>query len=131
MFKRAQFAEFKPSILKGFFNNSFIDITPCVLSALKDIKVNGYRILETEEIKSKPKLGEESKDSISVAVNKDNEEETIRYYRIYNVKENEENHIILNTFAPGGNRHPAEKWWSFEDMLITVIRDKYPIKKSR
>ena len=116
-------AEFKPSILKGFFNNSFIDVTQSVLSALKAIEVNGYRILESEEIKSKPKLGKESKESIGVAVNKNNEKETIRYYRVYNVKENEENHIILNTFAPGGNRHPAEHFWKFEDKLLEVIKN--------
>ena len=129
-------AEFKPSILESFFinNESDFDVTQsqCILSALKDndiLREKGYRILETEEINSKPKLGKESKNSIGVAVKKDKEKETTRYYRVYNVVTEGENHIILNTFAPGGNRHPAEEWWPFEDILIKAIRDKYPIKQ--
>ena len=63
-----------------------------------------------------------------VVVKKDKEEETTRYYRVYNVVEKGENHIIFNTHAPGGNRHPAPDFWEFENILLKAIRDKYSIK---
>lgn len=53
-----------------------------------------------------------------------NGKETKRYYRVYNIYNEKEgkNHIILNTFAPGGNHHPAQKFWNFEKKLLTAIK---------
>jgi hypothetical protein len=127
-------AEFKPSILEKFFinNEGDFDVTQCMLIALENkrdmLREKGYRILTTEEINAKPRLSEESKKSIGVAVKKDKEEETTRYYRVYNVVEKGENHIIFNTHAPGGNRHPAPDFWEFENILLKAIGDKYSIK---
>jgi hypothetical protein len=92
------------------------------------LREKGYRILTTEEINAKPRLSEESKKSIGVAIKKNKEEETTRYYRVYNVVEKGENHIIFNTHAPGGNRHPAPDFWEFENILLKAIGDKYSIK---
>lgn len=127
-------AEFKPSILENFFinNEGDFDVTQCMLIALENkrdiLREKGYRILTTEEINAKPRLSEESKKSIGVAVKKNKEEETTRYYRVYNVVEKGENHIIFNTHAPGGNRHPAPDFWEFENILLKAIRDNYSIK---
>ncbi len=50
--------------------------------------------------------------------------ETTRYYRVYNIYNEKEgkNHIILNTFSPGGNHHPAQTFWGFEKDLLTAIK---------
>lgn len=62
--------------------------------------------------------------SIEVTIKaKGKEKETTRYYRVYNIYNEKEgkNHIILNTFAPGSNHHPAQKFWDFEKKLLTAI----------
>ena len=54
-----------------------------------------------------------------------------RYYRVYNVEENGKNHIILNTFAPGGNHHPAKEFWEFEKKLLRVIKENENGQKNK
>ena len=124
-------AGFTPSVLADFFNcnEDEFDVTGRVLSALltkqdepQDVE---YKILGKDEIQSKKRLGKESKRSIGVAVNKGSEDkvETTRYYRVYKVDKNGD-YIIFNTFAPGGNRHPAEHFRDFEKDLLSMIIEK-------
>lgn len=116
-------AQFKPDILGKYIGPAFKKVTESVFDELPIHKIPEYTI-------SYP-----SKDgSICVSVKtgkKDKagkEEEKTRYYRVYDI-ETDEHHIILNTFAPGGNHHPARHFWPFEDILIEAIRNTYPIKQ--
>lgn len=80
-----------------------------------------YIILNDQELQKK-KLSDESKGSIGVVCNKGQKNERTRYYRVYNVIKDNKNHIILNTFAPGGNHHSSEYFWDFEKELLKVVK---------
>ena len=111
-------AQFKPSILRefldGFNDITFNDITNVCYNKLLHYKGISYP--------DNPK-NKNQDCSISVTIKK-KDKDTTRYYRVYNVVYKKRNHIILNTFAPGGNHHPAEGFWNFENDLLDVI-NKY------
>ena len=109
-------AQFKPSILKKFLPD-LVNITGCIFD---EDKLGGEGICYPDNPGKKDIPGDES---ISVTINKD-KKETTRYYRVYDVKGEGENnhHIILNTFAPGSNHHPAKEYWDFENKLIEAIK---------
>lgn len=107
-------AQFKPSILSAFLDG-FNDITNDVFKLLsyKDISY-------PDNPKNK---NQDSSISICVEINNNNNNNNIkRYYRIYNIVNENVNHIILNTFAPGGNHHPANHFWNFENDLLKAIK---------
>lgn len=144
-------AQLNPIFFKKIFNNIertiFINITPDL--GFKKDKDYIYKqwmeekegkeitfkciVLSQGSINRIPKISKETKESIAVKVvtikkdknNKQKEESATRYYRIYNIVNDKGNHIILNTFAPGGNHHPAEHFWPFEKELINVIKEYY------
>lgn len=101
-------AQFKPSILKDFLPG-LENITQSLLTGLE-----GERISYPDNPGKKENC--QGDESISVIVVKD-KKETTRYYRVYNVQ----GHIILNTFAPGSNHHPAKEYWGFEKKLLKAI----------
>lgn len=105
-------AQFKPSIL-GKFLPGLTNITESVYN---DLKGEGISYPDKPGKKEKWQDGDES---ISVTVKKD-KKETTRYYRVYNV----EGRIILNTFAPGSNHHPAKEYWVFEKKLLKAIENE-------
>lgn len=106
-------AQFKPEVLKKYIGCAFNDVT----ENFNGLSIPGYTI-------SYPSKG----GSICVSVKtgkKDKtgkEEEKTRYYRVYDIIENGKHHVILNTFAPGGNHHPAKHFWPFEDELLKVLK---------
>ncbi len=108
-------AQFKPSILREFIPN-LEDITGCIYKKWEDnIKID-YPANPTDK----------KKEDMSISVIVDTgKKKTTRYYRVYNVKDGDNNHIILNTFAPGSNHHPAEAFWKFENELIQAIKKSY------
>lgn len=136
-------AQFKPSILEKYFDNGNINVTKNIANSLPNETTEGVKDIETANYKYRIKMmgdneasAVSNKDSMEtinysmgVSINKiGKEKETTRYYRVYNVVENGKNHIILNTFAPGSNHHPAKEFWEFENILIKAIRDEYSIK---
>lgn len=106
-------AQFKPSILREFLPG-LEDITECVFNELKG---------NNSGIEYHANLASAKDDDMSISVTvKAGKKNTTRYYRVYNVKEKDNNHIILNTFAPGSNHHPAKAYWEFENELIKAIK---------
>lgn len=112
-------AQFKPSILSAFLDG-FNDIT-------KDV----YELLSYKGISYPDNPKNKNQDSsICVEINNNNNnnnKKTIkRYYRIYNIVNKNVNknvnHIILNTFAPGGNHHPSKNFEEFENDLLEAIK---------
>lgn len=87
-------------------------------------------VLSQKDIDNIPKISDEAKKSIAVKKvtittdksNKPKENPVIRYYRVYNVVYNDVDHLILNTFAPGSNHHPAQEFWPFEKILIKKMK---------
>jgi hypothetical protein len=132
-------AQFKPSILGKYFDNGNINVTKNIANSLLNETTEvetanyKYRIKIMNDNEASTVLNKDSMETINysmgVSINKiGKEKETTRYYRVYNVVENGKNHIILNTFAPGSNHHPAKEFWEFENILIKAIRDEYSIK---
>ena len=114
-------AQFKPSILREYIECcqgvKLLDVT-LAISSLIDEKWN----VEAKE--------KESYIGVAVAKDYNKDDQTKRYYRVYNVvDDNKVDHIILNTFAPGGNHHPADHFWPFEKELLGVINKKEEWKK--
>jgi hypothetical protein len=109
-------AQFKPSILDKY------------IPGLKNITESIYAYLKGEGITypdnpGKKERNQEGDESISVTVVK-GKDKTTRYYRVYNVvSKDKSNHIILNTFAPGSNHHPAKEYWEFEKKLLKAIEE--------
>ena len=119
-------AQFKPSILEKYFDKGNINITKDIANYLPIVKTEGVEYIETANYKYRIKIMNDNEAStvLGVSINKKGKEkETTRYYRVYNVIENGKNHIILNTFAPGSNHHPAKEFWEFEKELLRVIKD--------
>jgi hypothetical protein len=119
-------AQFKPSILEKYFDNGNINVTKDIANYLPIVKTEGVEYIETANYKYRIKIMNDNEAStvLGVSINKKGKEkETTRYYRVYNVIENGKNHIILNTFAPGSNHHPAKEFWEFEKELLRVIKD--------
>lgn len=93
----------------------------------RDLTKDIYKQLEQSDNVQPPITKENAQNnedkSIKVTI-KANGKETKRYYRVYNIynEKEEKNHIILNTFAPGGNHHPAQKFWDFEKNLLMAIK---------
>ena len=118
--------------LEEFVESNIIDITSklklekgCEIKCKKDDSVTyTYTILKEEDIQSIPKISEDTKKCIAVkvVVHKKKEQSSIRYYRVYDIINNRKHHIILNTFAPGGNPHPAKEFWEFEKQLLEAIK---------
>lgn len=117
--------------LEEFVESNFIDITSRLkmekgreIKCKKDESVT-YTILEKDDIKFIPKISEDTKKCIAVkvVVHKKKEQSSIRYYRVYDIINNGKHHIILNTFAPGGNPHPAKEFWEFEKQLLKAIEN--------
>lgn len=46
-----------------------------------------------------------------------------RKYRVYDIELNGKHHIILNTYAQGGNHSPATHFWPFEKALLETIKN--------
>lgn len=67
------------------------------------------------EYPKNPKKNKNIEDDSSKPKDKD---ERTRYYRVYNIKYDGKDHLILNTYAPGGNHHPADYFWAFEKLLL-------------
>lgn len=94
---------------------------------VKDLTNDIYGQLEQSDNVQPPKTKENAKSnkekSIEVTI-KANGKPRKRYYRVYNIYNEKEgrHHIILNTFAPGGNHHPALNFWGFEKDLLTAIK---------
>ena len=114
-------AQFKPSILSTFL--------PQLENITKGIygKMDQRYSLENYKYTYPDNPGKDEKnsdDSISVTFTS-GKDKVSRYYRIYNVNVYGKDHFILNTFAPGGNRHPAEHFWQFEKILIEALKDMH------
>lgn len=96
----------------------FEDLTKGIYEQLKPSENYNVQLPEPKEnaLNNKDK-------SIEVTI-KAKGKETKRYYRVYNIYNEIEgkNHIILNTFAPGSNHHPAQTFWGFEKDLLTAIK---------
>lgn len=131
-------AQFKPSILTKYFDKGNINITKDIANFLPIKVTEGVKYIETVNYKYRikimndnevsPVLSKDSMETINmgVSINKiGKEKETTRYYRVYNVVEKGKNHIILNTFAPGSNHHPAKEFWEFEKELLRVIKENF------
>lgn len=105
-------SEFFQKIISEY---TFRDLTKDIY--YKHLKSSAYNVQPPKDnvLKNKDK-------SIEVTI-KANGKTTTRYYRVYNIYNEIEgkNHIILNTFAPGGNHHPAQIFWDFEKKLLTAI----------
>ena len=97
----------------------FRDLTNDIYKQLKQSEV--YNV-QPPKAKENAQNNEEDK-SIKVTIEAKGKK-TSRFYRVYNIYNEfeEKNHIILNTFAPGGNHHPAQTFWEFEKNLLTVIK---------
>lgn len=54
--------------------------------------------------------------------NQSNKKIVNRYYRIYDINNVSGHHIIINTYAPGGNHHPAGHFYDFEKKLIRTLK---------
>lgn len=119
-------AKFDPILLGQFFNNEDINVT-------KDYSLTTEIISELIKNDSIARQYEgltysiESKDAYIHVIarwkNKDKDEEPKnRYYRIYKITEGKESYYILNTYAPGSNRHPGKHFWPFEKVLIDTIK---------
>jgi hypothetical protein len=106
---------FRKSISEYTSEYTFRDLTKDIYKQLE--QSDNVQPLKTKE----NALNYEDK-SIEVTI-KANGKPTTRYYRVYNIYNEKEgkNHIILNTFAPGSNHHPAQKFWDFEKKLLTAI----------
>lgn len=101
---------------------TFEDLTEGIYEQLKQLKSSENYNVQLPEPKENALTNIDK--SIEVAIEaKGKEKETTRYYRVYNIYNEKEgkNHIILNTFAPGSNHHPAQKFWDFEKKLLTAI----------
>ncbi len=110
-------AQYSSENFQNFISGyTFIDLT-------NDI----YGRLEQSDNVQPPKTKENALTNIDKSIEvtiKVKGKETKRYYRVYNIYNEIEkkNHIILNTFAPGGNHHPAQTFWDFEKKLLTAIK---------
>lgn len=98
-------AQFKPALFTALCNNNFTDITRNIWKKLNSA-CKTYSEYPSKKIK----------DSIGVT-----QQNRTRYYRVYDVQTGNVHHYILNTFAPGGNHHPANHFWKFEEELLKVI----------
>lgn len=111
-------AQFKPEILEKYIGCDSINVT----DKFKGLSIPEYTISYSSKAGSicvSVKTGKKDKTG--------KEEEKTRYYRVYDI-ETDEHHIILNTFAPGGNHHPARHFWPFEKLLLKAI-EEYRNKK--
>ena len=93
-----------------FSHNILSIFIPC----LQDVTQSVYKLLATNAKISYP-AGSKN-DSIAVEVNN-----KTRYYRVFDAYINGKHHVLLNTYAPGGNHHPAKHFWSFEKDLLRAI----------
>lgn len=109
-------AQFKPSILSTFQDGfKDINITEDVYKKFDEATLKDYDLKYLNN-------GSQKDCSISVTIKK-KDKDTTRYYRIYNIVNKNVNHIILNTFAPGGNHHPSKNFEEFENDLLKRLRN--------
>lgn len=124
-------AQFKPSILSTYLDlDGFKDITKDVFDDIpKDVIYDKTKDVNTNHLSQNgiisypdnPSKNKNQDSSICVEIN--NNKPIKRYYRIYNIVNKNVNHIILNTFAPGGNHHPSKNFEEFENDLLEAIKD--------
>ncbi len=123
-------AQFKPSILEKYFDKGNINITKDIADSLPEkISTENYVYTKMDDddivsILNKDSIGQTDYClGVAIRKNETDKKETKRFYRIYNVVNNNVGHIILNTFAPGSNHHPAKEFWEFEKRLQEAIEE--------
>ena len=95
-------AQFSHSVL-SIFIPCLRDVTSLVFGQLVSNSNGSYSACERNN-------------NIAVQVNN-----RTRYYRVYDIYVGNKHHILLNTYAPGGNHHPAKHFWTFEDDILKAI----------
>lgn len=107
-------AEFKFTTLQNLNNTNkgyrIEDKTECVI-CLKSNKLN-------QKYSAKLEQDSKNKKDISIKVVK---KDKIRYYRLYKMIKGNDNIFILNTWAQGGNKQPAEHFWEAENIILNAI----------